>query len=83
MLIFFNTHPPNILWSKKALILLRDITAMGMNWQFNLMLLTILFALVRVLRTGAFCVFAYIVVARRPFNSLSRSPRNELKGDAI
>ena len=27
MLIFFNTHPPNILWSKKALILLRDITA--------------------------------------------------------
>ena len=45
---------------------------------------TILFALVCVFsRAGAFCISVHTAAARRPFNSLSRSTRNELKGDAI
>ena len=78
---FFNTRPP-ISCGQKTITPVGDIAAMSMVRQFNLILLIIFFALVRVFsRAGAFCVFAYIGVIRRPHSFDFEITKKRMKGN--
>ena len=57
MSIFIYCNPPNALRSKKAMLRKRDISGYEYELSIHLNTSYISFALVRVLRTGAFCFF--------------------------